>query len=138
MRFVNYLFTILPVVNLPLLVFLLLRDWRFRMWLYNWELYSGPNTLSDQALSLHLGLLQATVVCIGIGLTGAGFLGFKNIQDAAVNEAKNTAASVAQDELDALVDLALEELELAAQSASDPESSQDLAPPGSTDVRPRR
>ena len=138
MRFVNHLVTILSLVNLPLLGFLLFRDWRFRAWLYEWELYSGPNTLSEQALSLQLGLLQATVVGVGLGLTGVGILGFRNIQEAAVKAAVNEVAVVAKDELDTLIDLALEELDDRDQSANDPESSQDLDTPASIAVRIRQ
>lgn len=138
MRFVNHLVTVLSLVNLSLLGFLLFRDWRFRTWLYEWELYSGPNTLSDQALSLQLGLLQATVVGVGLGLSGVGVLGFRNIQEAAVKAAENKVAVVAKDELDTLIDLALEELDDRDQSASDPESSQDLDTPASIAVRIRQ
>ena len=59
------------------------------------ELHTGPNTLSDHALALHLGLLQATLVAIGVSLTIMGVISFRSIREAAREAAEKTAKEVA-------------------------------------------
>ena len=83
--------------NVCLLLFLLFRDWRVRRWLFHWQLYSGPNSLAEQALALHLGLLQATLVGIGVGLAIMGVVGFKSVQEEAVNKAVAAAVEKAEE-----------------------------------------
>ena len=92
------------VVQWGLLLCLITRDWMLCIWPF-WHLRGGtgcaePYMVPDQMMTFQLGLLQATVVCIGIGLTGAGFLGFKNMQEAAkdgaVAAAREKAEEVAQ------------------------------------------
>lgn len=80
-----------------LFLFLMWRDWRFRRGLYTLELHTGPNTLSDHALALHLGLLQATLVAIGISLTIMGVISFRSIREAAREAAEKTAKEVARE-----------------------------------------
>ena len=84
-----------------LLLCLLTRDWLLCIWPF-WNLRGGtgcaePYMVPDQMVTFQLGLLQATVVCIGIGLTGAGFLGFKNMQEAAKDEAIAVAVPAARE-----------------------------------------
>ena len=97
MRFINWIcqwrpaILVLSGVNLILLIAVLVRDWNFRRWLFIWELYAGPNTLSDHALAMHLGLLQATVVGIGVGITVAGVIGYRSLHEEAVKKAEKKA-----------------------------------------------
>lgn len=92
----------LTVVNVSLFAFLLYRDGRLRKGLYTLELHTGPNTFSDHALALHLGLLQATVVGIGVGITVAGLIGYKSMREEAVEKAVEKAEQTTKAYLDAL------------------------------------
>ena len=118
MRFTNRISQWLPAtlvlsgVNLSLLAVLLVRDWNFRRWLFKWELHTGPNTLSDHALAMHLGLLQATVVGIGVGITVASVIGYRSLQEEAVKKADKEAKTIAET-------VAQETAELVAQQAID-------------------
>ena len=104
MRFMTWIAHWIPAtfaltgVNVILFLFLIWRDWRFRKGLYTLDLHIGPNTLSDHALALHLGLLQTTLVGIGVGLTILGVLGFRSVQKEAVKEAVTKAVESAEEE----------------------------------------
>ena len=55
--------------------------------------------MSDHALAMHLGLLQVTIVSIGIGMAALSFLGFNALKDvakdAAMEKAEETAVPIA-------------------------------------------
>ena len=105
MRFMNWIAdwipatSVLTVVNVALFAFLLWRDWRLRRGFYTLELITAPTALADHALALHLGLLQATVVGIGVGITVAGVIGYRSMKEAAVDKAVEKAIEAAVDEV---------------------------------------
>ena len=76
-------------VNAVLILYLWGRDWLLcRLWPIRVGADCAPyNTASEQMLTLHLGLLQATLVAIAVGLALMGVFGFRTIQDAAVKSA---------------------------------------------------
>lgn len=87
---------VVSFVNVPLLGFLIVRDWQLCVWPFTCDLYRGPHTFSDLTFSLQLGLLQATLVAIGVGLTIMGVISFRSIQDAAKETARETARESAE------------------------------------------
>lgn len=82
---------VLTTINVVVSVFLWFRDRRLRQGLYTLQLYTGAQMLSDHALSMHLGLLQTTVVGIGVGITVAGVLGYRSMRDEAIRKAVDAA-----------------------------------------------
>lgn len=88
---------VVSFVNVPLLGFLIVRDWQLCVWPFTCDLYRGPHTFSDLTFSLQLGLLQATLVAIGVGLTIMGVISFRSIREAAREAAEKTAKEVARE-----------------------------------------
>ena len=86
---------VMSVVNLILVLFLAWYGWRLCPWPFACELYSGPYEFSERTLSLQLGILQATLVGIGVGLTIMGVISFRSIQEAAVEKAEKAAEKTA-------------------------------------------
>ena len=97
MRYITGFGLVLSGVNLLLFLFLVARAWKLCTFPFDCEAYPGPHTFSEQTLSLQLGLLQATLVGIGVGLTILGVFGFRTIQGAAEKEAKEAADTVARE-----------------------------------------
>ena len=76
-------------INVILILYLWGRDWLLcRVWPIREGMDCVPYTASEQMLTLHLGLLQATLVAIAVGLALMGVFGFRTIQDAAVENAR--------------------------------------------------
>ncbi|MXZ54653.1 MAG: hypothetical protein F4Z14_00550 [Gammaproteobacteria bacterium] len=78
---------------------------------------------------MQLGLLQATVVCVGIGLTGVGILGYKNMQEDAKKEAVAVAVPEARKRAEEMVQHYLAE----QKSESAKEKANPLQPPREPD-----
>lgn len=69
-------------INSGILLFLLLSDWRWCA------------SMPGQTVALQLGVLQATLVSIGVGLTVASVIGYKSMREEAITQAVTRAENV--------------------------------------------